>query len=276
MNFRVKLICILISLWWFQHAVFAQSAAVRTIETQIIWEDDFSPPQKQKITVWLNEVSQAVFNKLGRYPFSVNLYLHLSDRGGEPVPWANTVRHGEQGVRFYVNPEFPLEGFQQDWTAPHELSHLSLPFLGRENMWFAEGYASFMQWNVLQEQGVLEHDVVNQKYREKLESAMLRYQREEPFPEISSELLSRHDYPAVYWGGACYFFQVNAYLQSERNTDLFAVIRTYQNSGRLKDDTLDEVVRSLDRISKSSIFSETLSKFLEEPSSAALQSTPIP
>jgi len=244
------------------------------LNTKIYWEDDFAAAEKEKLATWLNGVSEAVADELGSYPFPVNLYLHLSDRGGEPVPWAHTVRHGEQGVHFYVNPEYPLEAFQQDWTASHELSHLSLPFLGREKMWFAEGYASFMQWYLLEKQGVLDSAVVHQKYRDRIDRAMLRLESDKPFPELCEELLQRHDYPSIYWGGACYFFQVNQQLKAEHETDLFAVIRIYQTRGRMKDKTLEELVQSLDRISGSSIFTDHLKVFIEQPASTVFKFTP--
>ena len=79
---------------------------------------------------------------IGSYPFTVTYYLSRKDNASEPVPWANTVRSGEQAVEFYVDPSYDLSEFLADWTAPHEISHLSIPYVGRSNMWFSEGYAS--------------------------------------------------------------------------------------------------------------------------------------
>lgn len=232
---------------------------------QIEWVDAFTSEEKAMLREWLAGVYGTVEETLGPYPFSLNTYVHLSDRDGEPVPWAHTVRHGEQGVHFYVNSHYPLSKFQEDWTAAHELSHLSIPFLGRDNMWFAEGYASFMQWYLLEKQGVLDSTAVHQKYRERLDRALLRLQSDQTFPELCEQLLKRHDYPTVYWGGAVYFFQINDRLIAEHNTDLFAVIRSYQQRGRLEDETLDELVQSLDTISGTTLFSETLNSFTTLP-----------
>lgn len=163
-----------------------------------------------------------------------------------------------------MNTDYSLSDFQKDWTASHELSHLSIPFLGRENMWFAEGYASFMQWHILEAQGILSSETVKEKYRVKLENTLKKYDKETSFIEMNQELQKRHDYPAVYWGGACYFFQVNDALRQQHHTDLFAVIKKYQKDGRLRDKNLDDLVNSLDRISQSEVFSITLKKFKSE------------
>lgn len=234
-------------------------------DLQIEWVDAFTLEEKAMLKEWLSGVSGVVEETLGTYPFSVSIYVHLSDRDGEPVPWAHTVRHGEQGVHFYVNPQYPLSEFQEDWTAAHELSHLSIPFLGRDKMWFAEGYASFMQWYLLEKQGVLDSDAVHLEYSERLDRALLRLSSDQTFPELCEELLKRHDYPTVYWGGAVYFFLINNRLIEEHNTDLFAVIRNYQQNGRLEDETLEDVVASLDTISGTTLFSKTLERFTTLP-----------
>ena len=228
---------------------------------QIVWEDDFSSTEKEKLTSWIEGVFQTIDKTIGPYPFVTNIYLHRSTRGGEPVPWAHTIRDKEQGIAFHVNPEFSLQEFAADWTAPHELSHLSLPFLGKENMWFAEGYASFMQWYLLAKQGVCSEADANEKYQKKLEAAAPFYQSEKPFVVVNAEMKNQHNYPAVYWGGASYFFQVNQLLLTEKKTTLFAIIQRYQSEARMNDQSLEELISSLDGISESQIFSTLLAKF---------------
>ena len=145
-------------------------AVVNEVPEPIIyeWDDDFTETEKRKMFVWLDGASNAVFDTLGYYPFSIHVYMHKSTSRNEPVPWANTVRGEKQGIHFHVNPEYSLKGFFTDWTATHEISHLSIPFVGKENMWFSEGYASFMQWYILQHQGYYSIDEVHEKYRAKL------------------------------------------------------------------------------------------------------------
>ena len=118
------------------------------LKVEYIWEDDFSASETKKIEAWLGGVSEAVAQTFGLYPFTVKLYIHRSS-AKEPVPWAETSRNGEQAVHFYVDPSYSLQDFQMDWTAAHEISHLSIPFVGRSNMWFSEGYASYWQWQIL-------------------------------------------------------------------------------------------------------------------------------
>lgn len=64
------------------------------------------------------------------------------------------------------------------------------------------------------------------------------------------------NYPALYWGGACYFMSDDRALMKKYNTNLLEVIQKYQQNGNLNDDNLLEVIASLDWISNSTVFSD--------------------
>ena len=54
-----------------------------------------------------------------------------------------------------------------DWTAPHEMSHLAIPYIGEKEVWFAEGFASFMQYQVMMEMGVMTKVLADRAYHSK-------------------------------------------------------------------------------------------------------------
>ncbi len=141
------------------------------------WEDEFSTAERDKVEDWLNSVTGAVESTLGVYPFTVHFYIHRRKGSSEPVPWASTRRQYVQGVDFHIDPSFSLQAFLDDWTAPHEISHLSIPYLGQEQSWFAEGYASFMQYQVMQKLGICSEQEVGEIYAEKIERVRPYYDR---------------------------------------------------------------------------------------------------
>ena len=89
-------------------------------------------------------------------------------------------------------------------------------------------------------------------------------------------MLKAHDYPAVYWGGATYFFQVNEALKQHHNTNLFEIIKLYQDQNRLNDRNIHELISSLDELSNSKIFSEYFTLYTTKSGREATQNTPLP
>jgi hypothetical protein len=265
-------IFILILIFLFNSAL----PAVLVAKTNIIWKDRFTRSEKEKLTIWLRDVSSAVSETLGDFPFDVNLYIHRSENKNEPVPWAHTIRSEEEGVHFYVNTDFTLEVFQKDWTAPHEIAHLSIPYLGKKNMWFSEGYASYMQYQVMRQGGVMTTNEVIEKYASKLYSIKSTYDSDADFLAVSKQLKNRYNYPAVYWGGACYFYQADSILRLEKNMSLTDVIVQYQERGRESDQSLEELISSLNEISESYVFSDLLHLFQNGSAKEAVLNTPIP
>ena len=129
------------------------------------WEGNFSSREKEMVMSWLNLVTSAVEETIAVYPFDLHYHIFRKENAGEPVPWASTRRITDaQGVDFHIDAAFPIRAFIEDWTASHEISHLSIPFLGRENAWFAEGLASFMQYQVMQQMGVFTAEEVEEKF----------------------------------------------------------------------------------------------------------------
>ena len=58
------------------------------------------------------------------------------------------MRGGGVAAEFFVDETRSLDSFREDWTAAHELSHMLLPFVTRNDRWLSEGLASYYQ-NVL-------------------------------------------------------------------------------------------------------------------------------
>ncbi|RLD54098.1 MAG: hypothetical protein DRI97_12145, partial [Bacteroidetes bacterium] len=239
------------------------------------WEDEFSAAEKGKVEDWLNSVTGAVESTLGVYPFTMHYYIHRRNGSSEPVPWANTRRHYVQGVDFHIDPSFSLQAFLDDWTAPHEISHLSIPYLGREQSWFAEGYASFMQYQIMQELGICSEQELGEIYAEKIERVRPYYDRDQDFVAVSRELKSRNRYSVMYWGGASYFMQIDTRLKEEHGMDLTDFITKYQLCCRLKDESFEELIESWDRLLGEPLFSELLQNYQRGPASEVLNAASI-
>ena len=178
------------------------------------------------------------------------------------MPWAHTQRDGVQGIRFNVDPRHALAVFRRDWTAPHEMSHLILPYLGREQAWFAEGFASYMQHQVMYASGAWSREEIMQRYQARLDKAAAAYQyTDRPFVEVVPELRAERKYPTMYWGGAVYFLQLDKALKSNHNTSLIELLSAYMRCCRRDQDDLDNLIAAFDRLIGATVSTDLLEAF---------------
>lgn len=229
------------------------------------WEDDFSDAEKAKLTDWITRTVAGVERLIAPYPFDVHVTFYRAEPADSPVPWANTVRSRRQGVNFHVDPRRTSAELLADWTAPHELSHLLIPFVGRRHAWFAEGFASYMQYQVMHSMGIVDDARVRQRYRGKIDEARRRYDLPHtPFTEAAGSLAARREYPTMYWGGAAYFLQVDERLR-QRRSSVPDVVRQFVDCCRTESWRFDALVAELDRIAGEPVFSEQLELLRTRP-----------
>ncbi len=214
-----------------------------------------------KIKKWLNKVFIATQNTLGEFPFDVHLHIAVSDRGGEPVPWAHTDRNDTQSVYFYIDTTYTGIDFLNDWTAPHEISHLTLPFLGKKYSWFAEGYATYMQCQILNVMGQMTKEQVINKYKTKIDKIKSNFLCSSTYLNVLDSLRKKHNYQAMYWGSVNYFIQVDSLLRENGNQGLNSLIKEYQKCCRNKDDSMQDVLSSLDSLTGHDIFNNLMKSF---------------
>jgi hypothetical protein len=225
--------------------------------------ESFSVAEQQKLRLWLEQSFDATNQLLGPYPFVSEVYL-TSRSSSEPVPWAYTQRMEQQQVFFQVDARFELDQFQQDWTAAHEFSHLALPLLDREDLWFAEGFASYMQYQILQKQQQLAGSPAFW-YQQKLQPlAPLLQASHLPLVTQLKQWLQQKRYKAAYWGSALFFIEAEQLLK-QQGTSLSGLMQRYQQQNRLTDQQLTELVHSLDLLLDKAVFAPLLNKYQQQP-----------
>ena len=231
-------------------------------DLQFHWQATFTTSEQQKLRAWIKKTDDALSHIVGNQPFTRHIYLHRLENTKEPVPWAHTERGREQSVHFYVDPRFSQQAFLADWTAPHELSHLVIPYVGERNAWFAEGFASYMQYQVMQAMGVMTPVDAQRRYLKRFQKAQSNYDMGHlPFSEAAPKLREKKQYPTMYWGGAIYFQQVDTWLQLHRNSSFNTVLKGFLQCCRMRSPSLAQLIKNLDEISESQTFSAHLEHY---------------
>lgn len=250
------LLCALFGLW------LAASALPAGAEFRYRWEDTFSAAEQDRLTAWIDETRRALERLVGPLPFDVEVRFQRRDGAAGPVPWAHTTRGRRQGVSFHVDPGFALDAFRRDWTAAHELSHLVLPYLGRSDAWFAEGFASYMQYPVMQAMGTLSAAEARSRLRRNLARAADDYPYpDRPFALAAGRLKEERRFPTLYWGGAAFFLQADAALRAEADTTLLAVLVDYLACCRADRARLEALAAELDQVAGRAVFVPRLGRF---------------
>jgi len=230
------------------------------------WEDSFSTTEQQRLKDWIIRTDTALTELVGELPFTRHIFFHRRDGSREPVPWAHTQRGATQGVHLYVDLSFPQQDFDEDWTAPHELSHLVIPYLGRKNAWFAEGFASYMQYQVMMKMGVLTSTDAQQRYAQRIDRAEQKFTLDDlPFAEAAPKLRAMGQFPTMYWGGAVYFKQVARQLSIQGKISLMETLASYVSCCRNLDDSLEALIERLDQLASGQVFRHCMNEFERQP-----------
>ena len=242
-------------------AVVIMAVMPARAELSFHFDDEFSQAEQHKLIDWVEAVSDGVQSLVGPFPFDVQIRFVRVDYG-EPVPWANTLRGATQGVRFHVDPTHPLETFLLDWTAAHELSHLVVPYLGREHSWFAEGFASYMQYQVMQSMGVISAEEADDRYRQKIAKAASEYEYDDrSVVDAAPQLRAERKYPVMYWGGAVFFLQLDRALGARGDDGLVELVAEYLRCCRTSRDSLEGLVNDLDALIGEALVAQRLEAF---------------
>lgn len=230
----------------------------------LIWHynDDFNEDQKATLEKWITDVHIACTATLGAYPFDMNVHFHKSTSKSGPVPFAHTRRSQNHELHFYVNPTSTYKEYIKDWTAQHEMSHLSIPYVVKKYKWFSEGYATYMSRRIMINQGFYTEKSFDKLYLNKIKSKKKYFTNQElSFSDVCAKLLKQYKYGAIYWGGAGFFYKADKLLQEQHNVRLEDLIKEYQVNYRMKDKNYSSIIRSFDKIIESSLFDKLSNQY---------------
>ena len=250
------------------HAAFARDETWTAggSRLQIHWQAEFSVDERAKIKQWLQHAAECAATLYGELPRdSIRILIERSDDADEPVVYGRVLRQHPQGIQFWINPDFSLQAFLQDWTAVHEFVHLYIPFPGNADIWLSEGLATYYQ-NILRARtGVLSHEQAWQK----LYNGFMRGKADNRYSalsltELSPRLRETNSFMRIYWTGTAYFMEADIQLRQKtaNQMSLDTVIRDYVDCCLARGLSHGlELAQSFDRLSDSQIFSTRYQRY---------------
>ena len=163
------------------------------------------PMDNDAMTSWISAAATDVTLAYGRFPnpFAQIVVIPVGGMRGNSrsvVPFGRVIRDGGETVELLVNQHQPLEALLGDWTAPHEFSHLMVPFFDRQHRWISEGFAQYYQNVLLTRSGAYEERYAWQKLHDGYERG--RKSRPELSPNGAATRGARGALMKYYWSGA--------------------------------------------------------------------------
>ncbi len=223
------------------------------------WQDNFSTHDKAELKSWVLRASDGLAALLGPLPFDYHVFFHLSRNAGEPVPWANTMKRGTRDVHFHVDMNYSMSEFEQDWTAPHEITHLVFPYLGDSGRWFAEGIASYFQYQVMYANNIISWEEAIRRYDERFRKARAQGPTNLSIVELSEVVSKTGSYVRMYWGGAAYFMDIDQQLHEKHDLRLHDVISLFMQCCYGNGiSSVKQITAKLNKLSNSTVFTDSL------------------
>ncbi len=221
------------------------------------FEDRFSNSEKERLQIWVLRADQGMQSLFGELPYRYSVHFHRSTRGKGPTPWAHTDKRRGRAVHFHVNTSYSSKVFEKDWTVSHELSHLMFPYIGRQGKWFAEGLASYLQYQIMFSADSVTWKQATNKLEERFRAA--RNTRDyKNLSIVDLSLVASHKGPFVrlYWGGAAYFMNADKALYELTGQRLTGVIAMYLQCCVYNDiQSAEEMISLFDNVSNTKVFS---------------------
>jgi len=227
---------------------------------------------------WIGTVAESLVSVTGQFPEShLEVHLHAS-RDRNPVAFGRVRRSDPPQVHLYVHPQALLDPLLDDWRGFHEFAHLLLPFVGNDDIWFAEGLAAYYQHLLQVRAGVIDADEAWRRMFAGFQRGLDDPSgREQTLRELSPRMWRERAFRRIHWTGAAYFLRVDVRLRQasdgEQSVDsaLAAFVRCCRDMNRSWN--ARQLIERLDRLGGTRVWREEYQHMIDAPAEPDLDWT---
>jgi hypothetical protein len=211
---------------------------------------------------WIDASARAIEAYYGRFPVPRFLLILVPRRGGrgETVE-GRTLASGGSSILLGVSEGMTEDEIPRDWVLTHEMTHLALPSLPRENHWLEEGLATYVEPIARAKVGTIPADEVWRGLVDGLPNGE---------PAAGDEGLDRtHTWGRTYWGGALFAFVADVQIRKRTGgarslEDALQKIVATGGTGETRAPIVD-VLRTGDEALGAPVLEELYAKWSREP-----------
>ncbi len=223
---HIPTLCVLLLLMSMSVALSAKTTL--TIE----FEGNKSQRKQGEVTSWLNDAlshTQEALGPLKQKELTVALSFDYLTQ--ELVPWGE-VKRGEtlndNQIHLTLCGYCRVPEMRRDWTVYHELAHLYIPKLDPAHAWLNEGFATFMQYRIMKNAGVISPGYYFGAIKGGFQRGRIDTRKHPgPLNAVSKTYWQTGAHKRIYWTGAAFYFELDAYLK-QKGMHVEDVIKAYQ------------------------------------------------
>lgn len=181
------------------------------------WSDTES-----EVLAWLRRAAEAEARLLGVFPVERAFVLLVRDAKRKAL-FGYALRGGGPTVVLLMPDNPRPELLADDWVAVHELTHLAVPEMPREDAWLYEGIATYYTYVLRARAGLISEE----RAWANLFDGFARGEASETGATLeldSARMRRTHAYFRVYWAGAAFALAVDIELR-KRGKSLDAALR---------------------------------------------------
>jgi hypothetical protein len=226
----------------------------------VVFADGAPGVDRARVLAWVRSSAIAVSTYFGRFPVP-HLGLLIIAGDGDRVGHATTFGFRGSATRIHVGRMADADAFARDWVLVHEMVHLALPNLPRQNLWLQEGNATYVEPIARAQAGQLDAASV---WRWSLEG-MPKGQ-----PMAGDQGLDHTaTWGRTYWGGATFWLlaDMSIYRRTQGRLTLRDALRAINRAsgGNTAEWSADQVMTAGDAATGTDVLSRLYARMKDAP-----------
>lgn len=224
--------------------------------------------KKDRLLDWVGYSAQAVHHYYGRFPVD-KLLVKVQVTDGNRVRFGQAFGGPSPSVRVVVGEDITADVLRRDWIMVHEMVHLAMADVPRNQRWLLEGLATYVESIARAQLGHLSEDFVWNGFLGRMHQGL---------PANGDKGLDHTPtWGRTYWGGAmfCLLADVEIRKQSNNRLSLQDALRGILNTGYSMNTGVDhalEIFEAGDRATGLTVLVDLYNEMRNRPQPGELDS----
>lgn len=180
-------------------------------QLNVIIRDKVLLSKKDRLLDWVGYSAQAVHHYYGRFPVDkVRIKMEVTD--GNRVRFGQAFGGESPSLRIVVGEDITPDVLRRDWIMVHEMVHLAMADVPRNQRWLLEGLATYVESIARAQLGQLSEDFVWNGFLGRMHQGL----------PAAGDLGLDHTptWGRTYWGGAMFCLLADVEIRKQSNNKL--------------------------------------------------------